>query len=45
MGNGGMGEVALIRENTGVLGGAGHSNLCWSEYLGGFLIWLGGGEM
>ena len=34
----GMGVVALIRKNTGVLGGAGHYNLCWPEYLGGFLI-------
>ena len=38
-----MGVVALIRKNTGVVGRAGHYNLCWSEYLGGFLIWLGGG--
>ena len=44
-GDGGMGVVALIRKNTGVVGRAGHYNLCWSEYLGGFLIWLGGGEM
>ena len=42
-GDGGMGVVALIRKNTGVVGGTGHYNLCWSEYLGGFLIWLGGG--
>ena len=34
MGDGGMGVVALIRKNTGVLGGAGHYNLCWPEYLG-----------
>ena len=38
MGDGGMGLVALIRKNTGVLGGAGHYNLCWPEYLGGFFI-------
>ena len=37
-----MGVVALIRKNTGVVGRAGHYNLCWSEYLGGLLIWLGG---
>ena len=30
-----MGVVALIRKNTGILGGAGHYNLCWPEYLGG----------
>ena len=37
-----MGVVALIRKNTGVLGGAGHYNLCWPEYLGGcfFLLLL-----
>ena len=40
-----MGVVALIRKNTGVLGRAGHYNLCWPEYLGGFLIFgWGGGE-
>ena len=33
MGDGGMGVVALIRKNTGVLGGAGHYNLCWSIKL------------
>ena len=33
-----MGVVALIRKNTGVLGGAGHYNLCWPAYLGGFFI-------
>ena len=40
-----MGVVALIRKNTGVLGRAGHYNLCWPEYLGGFLIfgWGAGG--
>ena len=37
-----MGLVALIRKNTGVLGGAGHYNLCWSEYLGGFFDLVGG---
>ena len=37
-----MGVVALIRKNTGVLDGAGHYNICWPEYLGGFLIWFGG---
>ena len=36
-GDEGMGVVAFIR-NTGVLGRAGHYNLCWPEYLGGFLI-------
>ena len=45
-----MGVVALIRKNTGVLGGTGYYNLCWPEYLGGcfFLFiyfWLRGGEM
>ena len=49
-----MGVVALIRKNTGVLGGAGHYNLCWPEYLAGcfslfiylfIYFWLGGGEM
>ena len=36
--------VALIRNNTGVLGGARHYNLCWPEYLGGFflLFFVGG---
>ena len=34
----GLGVVALIRKNTRVLGGAGHYNLCWPEYLGGFFI-------
>ena len=38
----GMGVVALIRKNTGVLGGAGHYNLCWPEYLGGFFIFSSG---
>ena len=40
--HGGLGVVALIRKNTGVLGGAGHYNLCWPEYLGGFLIFNSG---
>ena len=39
-----MGVVALIRKNTGVLGGAGHYNLCWPEYLGGcFFFFFGWG--
>ena len=44
MGDGGMGVVALIRKNTGVLGGAGHYNLCWPEYLGGVFLFLVGGQ-
>ena len=40
MGDEGMGVVALIRKNTGVLGRAGHYNLCWPEYLGGCFFWV-----
>ena len=43
MGDGGMGVVALIRKNTGVLGGAGHYNLCSPEYLGGVFFIFGSG--
>ena len=39
----GVGVVALIFKNTGVLGGAGHYNLCWPEYFGDFLFLVGGG--
>ena len=36
-----MGVLALIRKNTGVLGGTGYYNLFWPEYLGGcFLLFF-----
>ena len=42
MGDGVMGVVALIRKNTGILGGAGHYNLCWPEYLGSCFFFIFG---
>ena len=40
----GMGVVALITKNMGVSEGVDHYNLCWPEYWGSFLIWLGVGR-